>query len=378
MKIKSLKLRDRRFDNWHTEVLDHWDYQDMRADSDWRTDWISFDCLCHYPGNDTVYAGITSFNADIFWGYSRADQKFVPTGYQRIAHELDAKFHRSLVHLDGVLYGAIALLHDVDRFWDGPGGAIVRYDPRTNDIEKICIPIPHVYIQSLVLDEQRGIIYGQTFTPERLFRYDLDSGKARDLGPIGSGMAMAQGENLVLDDKGCLWGGWGLTRAWQSEPGADSFRLFRYDPHADRIEFLSTGLPRPDSSYGYAKVDALFNFGTGCLYASGANGSLYRIDPDSGKAQFLFTPIPDRPSRLSAMTLGHDGMAYGVVGKEGKTQLLRFDPAAESYELLGEIVDETQEHCWQVHDIVAPADRIIYAGENDVPHRSGYLWEISL
>ena len=63
------------------------------------------------------------------------------------------------------------------------------------------------------------------FTPERLSAFDLASGSARDLGPIGSGVEMAQGENLILDDEGCAWCGWGLTRAWQSSPGRDSHRL---------------------------------------------------------------------------------------------------------------------------------------------------------
>ncbi|MFA5865674.1 MAG: hypothetical protein WC975_13435 [Phycisphaerae bacterium] len=378
LQIKTRKLKDRSFDNWKSQVEDHWNYKDFLADQGWRRDWISFDSLCYIKDNDTVYAGITSFDADIFWGFDHRQKKFVSTGYQRVADPFDAKFHRSLIHYEGCLYGAIALLHDVDHYWDAPGGAIVRYEPKTGHLEKIGIPIPHVYIQSIVLDEKRGVIYGQTFTPERFFTFDLATRKARDLGSIGSGMAMGQGENLALDDNGNVWGSWSVTRAWQSQPGVDSVRLFRYSPVKEKIEFLDTGLPQPDGAYGFAKLESFFNFGTGCLYASGANGSLYRIDPKTGKATYLFTPIHDRRSRLASMTLAADGFAYGVTGRDGRCELLRFDPRKEDYQLLGEIRDEHGISCWQVHDIVALPDGTLYAGENDVPTRSGYLWEITL
>ena len=58
MKIRSLKLKNRSFDNWHSQVEDHWDYEDFLADEGWRKDWISFDCVCYFDELDTVYAGI--------------------------------------------------------------------------------------------------------------------------------------------------------------------------------------------------------------------------------------------------------------------------------------------------------------------------------
>ena len=155
-------------------------------------------------------------------------------------------------------------------------------------------------------------------------------------------------------------------------------RLLRYRVDTGKIEYLKTGLPNPDGSYGWSRGEAYLNFGTGCLYASGANGSLFRIDPKSGKAEYLFTPVPDRPSRLASMCLAEDGCAYGVTGRAGNCELLQFDPLTEQYELLGRIRDEDGVDCWQIHDIVSLPDGTIYAGENDVPTRSGYLWEIAI
>jgi len=365
-------------DQWDEEIVDRWEYRDFHSHERWRRGWISFDSLLHNPADDRVYLGITSFAGDIFRAYDRSTGTFVDLGYVRVADPFDAKFHRSLVRWerDGCLYAAVALLHDVDRYWEAPGGAIVRYDLSTGDIEKLAIPLPHHYIQSICLDAERGMLMGMTFTPERIFSFDIESRRTTDLGPISSGLAMAQGENIELDSEGRAWCGWSVTRAWQSEPGKDSHRLCTVEPGAERITFLDAGLPRPDGAEGYVKVEGLFNLGPDRLFAGGGNGSLYRVDMDSGRGTYLGTPIEDRPSRLASLRLGPDGYAYGVTGREGRCEVLRFDPATERWELLGELVDG-QARCWQVHDVAVTADGTLFAGENDNPHRSGYLWEIA-
>jgi len=385
MKVTALKLKDRHFDNWHSEVQDHWNYEDMLTHEEWRKDWISFDCLCYDEPTDTVFTGITSFDADIFRGWNRKEKKWVDTGYKKIADPYDAKFHRSLVRdsRDGRLYAAQALLHDVDCFNEAPGASIVEYHPATGDIAKLGIVQPHLYIQAIVLDEKRNLIYGQTFTPEFLVSYNLKTGESRLIGPISSGMATAQGENIALDDEGCVWGAWSVTRAWQSAPGVDAHRLFKYDPRTKKINYMNKGLPRPDGSYGYAKPEGFFNLGTGCLYVSGGEGALYHVETRTGKAEFLFQAIADegrrRRSRLAAMCKGPDGCGYAVTGRDGECEILRFNPKDESYELLGDLKDSgTGEAAWQIHDVCMTPDGVLYAGENDNPYRSGYLWEIEL
>src|SRR5579859_3487361 len=380
MKIRTLKLRDEAYgDQWYTQIEDHWEYDQFLADPRWRAGWISMDSVLYNSADDRVYLGITSFDADIFRAYDRRTGQFLDLGYKRIAHPQDAKFHRSLVRrqADGCLYGAITLLHDVDRYWDAPGGAIVKYDPATGSLEKLGIPVSHAYIQSICLSQRQDALFGQTFTPERLFRFDLTTREACDLGPISSGMAMAQGENVELDDAGCVWCGWHVTRAWQGSSGVDSHRLCKYDPATDHIHYLDGGLPRPDGAYGYVKVEGLFNLGRGCLYASGGNGSIYRVDTDTGQGTYLGTPIPDRPSRLTTLRLAGDGMAYGVTGRAGRCELIRFDPRTEKYELIGPVV-EGETALWQAHDVTVTPEGVLYVGENDNPYRSSYLWEITL
>ena len=39
-----------------------------------------------------------------------------------------------------------ALLHDVDRYFDAPGGALVSFDPATEELRIVARPMPHVGI----------------------------------------------------------------------------------------------------------------------------------------------------------------------------------------------------------------------------------------
>jgi hypothetical protein len=199
------------------------------------------------------------------------------------------------------------------------------------------------------------------------------------LGLIGTGIGgMTQGENLAIDDDGCVWCNWSLTRAWQSSPGPDAFRLCKYDPRQGRIVFFQKGLPMPDGRPGYAKPESFFNLGDGFIYASGANGSFYRIVPASGDATFLFTPTPDRRSRLSSLVKAEDGIAYGVTGRDGQCELLRIHYRAGTFEKLGWIRDQAGNALFQNHDIVRTADGVLYICENDGPRRSSYVWEVRL
>jgi hypothetical protein len=380
MRIRSLALARENFGNqWADEALDRWHYDDFTSRPNWRNGWISFDCAHYEAQQQRVYLGITSFAADIFKAYDRSTDQFIDLGYHRVANPFDATFHRSLERSsDGGLYGAVALLHDVDRFFEAPGGAIVRYDIHLGTTVKLCVPIPHVYIQSIALDDKRCMIYGVTFAPERFISYNLSTGESRDYGLISSSInGMVQGENVVLDDDGCAWTAWGLTRAWQDSAGVDHVRLCKLDPVTDRLTFLQTGLPYPDGRPGYVRPEGFMNLGDGFIYISGYNGSLYRVDRETGRAVFLFMPV-DRPSRLTSLAITSEGVAYGVTGKRGDCEFMRVDYRRGSFELLGRIKDADGEPLWQCHQIIAASDSLFYICENDNPGRSSRLWEIEL
>jgi len=381
MLIKALKLKDNQYGNqWFDEVENHWNYSDFLANKEWREGWISMDCALYDANDDRVYLGITSFDADIFKAYDRKIQQFIDFNYSKVADKFDAKFHRSLVKgNDNCLYAAIALLHDCDNFLKAPGSPIVKYDSNSGNISKLGIPIPHAYIQSIAIDNERDVIYGQCLAPEYAFSFDLKTGKSKIIGLLGSGYGgMAQGENIAIDKNGGVWFAWSITRAWQSFPGPDANRLCKYDPEKEEMIFFKTGLPKRNGDYGFTKVESFFNFNDGYVYAGGGNGSFYRIDTETGEAELLFTPTNNGHSRLSSLVKTEKGIAYGVTGRGGKCKFMRIDYQKDSFDIIGEIKDLEGNAMWQCHDIVYAGNNVFYACENDNPYRSSYLWEISL
>lgn len=381
MQVKPLKWKDHDFGTQWQDKVDHrWVYDDFKKHDDWRKEWISFDCALYNPDDNRVYCGITSFDSDIFRAYDRDNGTFVDLCDRDFFDPYDAKFHRAILKgRDDCIYGAIAQLHCIDRYYDAPGGAVVRYDPRTGEIEKLGIPVPHFYIQNMVLDEADTFAYGLGIHPQALMAFDLKKRHGRLVGHINSGCNQGvMSENIVMDDDGRVWSNWSLLRAWAYDTGPDAIRLCRYDPAQDDMLYFQKGLPRPDGLYGTTRTEAFFNFHDGCLYATGGNGSFYRLDTETADAELLMSPITDRPSRLAALALGPDGAAYGVTGKDGRCEMIRIDYKRSRYEFMGTIKDKQGQAMWQCHDIVYAGDNVFYACENDNPFRSSYLWEIAL
>jgi hypothetical protein len=380
IQVRAHRLNSARFEGFSDKVEHRWNYRDFFKEPNrkWMQSWISVDCVLADDERNQVWCGITNFAGDIFHVFDRTTNEFESLNFPAVGDSYDAKFHRALeFDDDGTIWAATALLHDVDRYLDAPGGAIVHFHPSTRTLEIAARPIPHVYIQAITLDRERGLLYGQTFTPEHVFVFDLQSHSFKDLGVIGSGFAMGQSEAIAVDRNGTVWGTWSVTRAWLNTPGNDQFRLWNYHPDEGRIKFLEHGLPTLAGRNGYAHADGVHAGPDGAIYMGTAEGLLCRIDPDDHRVTAIGKPGPHR--RLAAMANGPDGMLYGSAGRDGAANLFRYDTARNTLEDLGLIFDATlQERAFQIHDMTIAADGTIFAGENDVPYRSGYLWEISL
>ncbi|MDP2158847.1 MAG: hypothetical protein Q8K02_00055, partial [Flavobacterium sp.] len=162
MKIKQTKAhiyKDRKFDNWESEVEGRWTIEDLRSDIGYCNDWISFDSLAWDNTSQKLYIGLTTINTDIFHVFDQTNQKLHSLGFQRISDKFDAKFHRSLeIDKDGMIYAATALLHDQNQQHQAPGGKLISYDPKSYQYQILDIPVPHHYIQSIRLDAQRKVI----------------------------------------------------------------------------------------------------------------------------------------------------------------------------------------------------------------------------
>lgn len=136
MKLKNVShyaIYDQKFDNWKSEVLDRWTYDDFVRDPQYKKKWISITSLAYHQPSDAVYLGIGSFSAELLWKFDRKAKTITSCGYEKVGEPFDAKFHRSL-ELDGnTLYGGVALFHDIDKQFTAKGGRLVKYDINTGE-----------------------------------------------------------------------------------------------------------------------------------------------------------------------------------------------------------------------------------------------------
>jgi len=91
MKVTARKLKDARFDNFHSEVDGRWDYEQFVDGQhlDWREDCISFDCLLADDRRDTIWCGLTSFATDIFYAYDRKTGRLRSMNYSDVGDRYD-------------------------------------------------------------------------------------------------------------------------------------------------------------------------------------------------------------------------------------------------------------------------------------------------
>lgn len=375
-KVKAHKLKDVRFDDWHTEVHNNWVFDDFHKPENKRyvAGWVSFDCLLLDKKKDLLYCGVASFGNDLLYEFDLKTRKFRSLGFETIANRYDGKIHRSLeMDTDGSIYAATSLFHDCDRQFDAPGGRLIKYDPKTETLEELAIPIPHNYIQSIGLDTTRKIVYGYTICPEKVFRYDLKTGVTKDLGFISNSMQWCGAHNPGIDDEGNCWGTYGILRAFADSPGPDALRLFKYSPDSDKTEWFRHGVPRvsPDDE---GRIDCIINGGDGFLYVGTDAGALVRLDPRTADVELLAKPAPTK--RLQGLVAGADELLYGVCGDQNQTRLFSYDRKADRVVDLGPVYDqEINEYAARCHHICMTDDRTIYVGENDNFTRSSYLWE---
>lgn len=380
--VKAHKLKDRKFENWISEVEGRWKIADLRADPGYCNDWISFDSLAWDSAAKKLYLGLTAINTDIFYTFDPQGCRFTSLNFQRVSDKFDVKLHRSIeIDSDGTLYLATALLHDVDEQHEAKGGKLLRYDPKSDEYTLLIVPVPSNYIQSILLDRKQRVIYGFTYPSEQMFRYDLATGEARHLAYIGNGVMICQPHCAVLDREGRVWGTWGESRAFEYAPGPVPVRIFRYDPRQDEFTWYQHGFPKVDAA-DPARVDHMLLGADGLIYVGTVSGGFSRLDPATGEVESLGKPYPG--GRLSGLVQASDGLIYGAgnsgydENRNGTIRLFAFDPKTKRCEDLGPVFDPaTGSGAFNIHMLVEGEPGTLYAGENDNIWRSSYLWECS-
>lgn len=375
--VRCYKIYDCKFTNWMQEVHDKWTYDDFMNSEEYRKYWISITSLAYDEQKEDVYLGIGSFSNELLWKFSRKTGKMESMGYERFADPYDAKFHRSM-EMDGrTLYAATALFHDVDKQFEAKGGRLVKFDLDTGKYELVAVPTERIYIQSIAMDRKRQVIYGFGASPEVFWKHDLKANKSSFIAHIGSGGEIGQAHNPVIDDKGGVWGTYGILRAFAYDTGPDSLRLFRYDPGTDRMEFFKYGLPRVCHN-DKAKPDTSFNGGDGYLYFGTEAGALSRLNPETGEVKLLCKPTGGR--RLAGLVRSRrNGLLYGLTGEDYHVSLFAYDTEKEKLVDVVPVYEPVTGECpVRIHHAVVTGDDVIYAGENDNRDRPGYLWEIAV
>ncbi len=383
MKVQAHVLRDRRFDDWDRSVAGRWSIEDLRADPRYRDDWISFDCLAWDAEREVLYLGLTSINTDIFWTFEPGTEKFESLGFDQVGDRFDAKFHRSLERdRDGSYLVATAMLHDMDQQQQATGGKLLRYRPAEGGFELLAIPARRQYIQSILLDPGRRLVYGFTYPAEHMFVHELLSGQTRTLAYLGNARMICQPHNAVLDPRGRVWGTWGENRAFEDDLGSSPIRYFCYDPDQDAFEWFAYGPPKswPGDT---AAVDHMLLADDDLIYVGTTAGGLSTLDPETGRVESLGKPFTGR--RLAGLVQARDGHIYGA-GNEGvdaagrgTARMFRHDRETGRTDDLGPIFDaDRNDGAVKIHMLVEAEDGVLYAGENDNHLRSSYLWRCRL
>jgi sugar lactone lactonase YvrE len=312
---------------------------------------------------------------DLLYTFNPRTKKFRSLGFDKAdgVERFDVKIHRSLCLDDqGLIYGATACLHSNREYNQAPGGKLFRYDPRRERIEVLAIPMPHLYIQSIALDSRRQIIYGCTYPTSHLFRYDIATGRTRDLGLIQD-----DPHRPVVDRAGRLWATY--RSAWPM--ASAGIELLSYDPDRDRLDYG----PWPASCQLIKKaVDDMCLGPDGLIYIGAVTGELLRLDPDRREMEYLGKPFHGR--RLDTR-FGSDGRLYLASGYGSlkadhvpeNTGVFTYDTKRGTFAFQAHIFDERlKQGCVMVHDIAVTDDRIAYVAESDNLTRSCYLWECRL
>ena len=344
------------------------DTRAARTDPDVMDNRVAFVSLLTHPDGN-LYCGLTAFNHDIFSKWDPKAEKFTSLRYQDVAEEFEVKIHRSLaLASDGTIYGATATLYTLDKRRQAPGGSIFRYHPTTGKIEKLCIPVPRDYPQTITLDEKRKLIYGMTQPVFTFFVYHIDTGEVENYDYMGSITHIS-----CLDDDGCFWGTWDTVRHY----------LFKYDPRTREITYFNHGLPEgakfADIMYrGAGPCDCMINGGDGFLYIGTTGGTLCRLNPRTAEVKYLGRPHPTM--RMPGL-VQLDARRILVAGGDSEGGYVAiYDMKTNGWDHLGTLVDEKSgEKLYRVHDLAVSLDqKTAYVAETDVPSRSGYLWECKI
>ena len=308
------------------------------------------------PDDGLIYCGLTAINNDLLYTYDRKTGEFTCRNYKKIAEPFEVKIHRSLILMDGLVYGATACLHGANERLEAPGGRLFRYDPKTGEYETLGRPVPYDYIQSIAIDKKRKVVFGNNYPVNYFWSFDLKTREAKNLGLA----EMPHG--MFCDRDGNTWG-----------VIADSQRLFKYNAEEGFTKFDFT---LPKFNRMLMAMENLFQpTDEDTIYVGTQVGAVLALDPK--KVEFTYLGKPCRDNRIHGFMQRKDGLIYGVGGEDERCEVFAYDREAKKFMVLGHMHDKQRNmDAARPHNVTITDDGVIYTGETDNPGRSGYMWEI--
>jgi len=319
---------------------------------------LAITSVLYNPADGLIYLGLTDHDNELLWTYDPSSGAFAQRHFVQVAEKYDVKIHRSfaLDPQDGSLYTASAGLHDERYYLEAAGGKIFRHDTAADRTERLAIPVPHEYIQTMCLDPRRRVIYGHCYPTPQMFAYHLDRDETV---PLGRGTLP---HRAGCDSAGNLWG----------TIGSPPPHLFRYNPD-DGMQVTDAVMPRLNGDVQAMNVIYQAPDEELC-YIGTSGGALLRFDTDAVSLEYLGKPLLD--TRIEGLQVGNDGLLYGCGGWYG-TEIFAYDRGACRFHNLGPIADPTLDiRCIIPHDMTIDDDGTIWTGETDMTGRStAALWE---
>lgn len=399
--VKAHILRNYKLEGWEEKIAGRWSYKQLASDANWFKGWISFDTVAWNPNDQQLYCGLNSMDGDLLYRFDPSSSEFESMDTQQWADRFDVKIHRTLLlsPKDQCFYFATSLLHDLNQQREAKGGKLLRFDPSNQCYKLIGVPAPHLYIQSIAADWNRGIIYSFTYPAESLVKTDLATGKSSLIAYLTNATMFVQPHNAVVDKDGWLWGTYAETRAWDETTGSEPVRIFKYHPEGDRFIWYNHGLSRKADtnqllvnppgppgissslagtrhSNDYGFCDSMAYDGERYVYAGTVAGVLCRIEAATGAVEKIANVTAT--GRLPALLI-KNGVLYGAGGMNGHTQLIRWDTKSDRIQGYTDLTDlALQERPARVHDVAVDDAEQIYLAENDNHKRSSHLWAVQL
>jgi len=200
--------------------------------------------------------------------------------------------------------------------WEGPHW--IRYDPKADRLENLGLINRLWGIYGLVIDKKRNLLFG-TAWDGHLYRYDINTGKSRDVGRVDNWDDLRQ---IVIDDEGNVYGTYPTARIWKYDARTELvYDLSVQIPHDPQVFPTRLSNPMLDRKaiWRAVKWDPVDRVVYG---VDGGSSILFKYDPNDGPGgkvtalgrlcteRFFDSNRKDVPSSTLAFTIGHDRRVY--------------------------------------------------------------------